>query len=106
MRYHQQGGFMAQGFEVDTDVLHQAANACRSIMDDLTGIAGEPLLAGRREYGSAAAIIAAEGFANRYSYAVGVMAQVVGAHGDDLDASSFSYAEVDGNAVCVFRSGS
>lgn len=72
-------------------------------MDDVTGIAGEVLLAGRGEYGSVAAITAADDFASRYSYAVGVMAKVVGAHGDDLDASSFSYAEVDGHAVCVFR---
>jgi hypothetical protein len=92
-----------QGFDVDTDVLHRAANDCRRIMDDITELSSAGLLAGRRRYGDAGAISAADDFAARYGYATGVMAQLVGAHGDDLDASSFSYGEVDGVAACVFQ---
>lgn len=94
---------MTLGFGVDTDVLHQAATSLRSIMNDLNEASSGALLAGRGQYGDASVITAAGDFSSRYAYAAGVMATVVGAHADDLDASSFSYGEVDGNAACVFR---
>jgi hypothetical protein len=92
-----------QGFDVDTDVLHRAANECRRLMDDIADLSTADLLPGRAQYGDADAITSADDFAARYGYATGVMAQLVGAHGDDLDASSFSYGEVDGVAACVFQ---
>ena len=93
---------MTQGFDVSTDVLHSAARTCRSIVDDLAGVSGTDLLPGRRSYGDASAITAADDFVGRYSYATQVLSQLVGAHADDLDASAQSYSEVDGLAVCVF----
>lgn len=93
---------MAQGFDVGTDVLHAAARTCRSIMDDLAGLDGAALLSGRGEYGEVSAITAATDFASRYAYATQVVAQLIGAHADDLDASAQSYDEVDGLAVGIF----